>query len=168
MEPFCCKSVLSPHLQTPVFAVFSSGHRQRYLGELIVRVDRAVRPITCFMLTLLGCCSTLARLSRGAAKSAAARWRRLGGGSVHPHWTRRATVCETCCLRVIRSGKSYCGKPLLHHIDRDPTVDGCGCPTHDKARGPDEHCPIDPRHEPARRINGICSCKWCSALIEMT
>jgi hypothetical protein len=116
------------------------------------------------MLTLAGCCSTLANLSRAAAKSAAAKLRRIGAAPVHPRWTQRAAICEFCPLRVVRSGKSFCGNPLLQQIHREPALDGCGCPTHDKARSPDEHCPIDEHHQPSRQLGGACSCKWCVRL----
>src|SRR5690348_4987586 len=97
------------------------------------------------------CCrpAVWATLSRGAAKAAAARLRRLGGLTAVADWQTRASVCETCALRVVRRGTSYCGRPLLERVDRDPAMDGCGCPTIDKAKTPGEHCPVDGRHGPA-------------------
>ena len=41
------------------------------------------------------------------------------------------------------------GLDLLAQIDRDPVIDGCGCPTIDKAKSPEEHCPLNARHQPA-------------------
>jgi len=96
-------------------------------------------------------------------KFATARLRQVGALRDYPHWEARAAVCERCPLRVIRCGVSYCGTPLLRQIDRDPTIDGCGCPCHDKAKSAAEHCPIDGHHQAAVRHNGECSCKWCEA-----
>jgi hypothetical protein len=109
------------------------------------------------------CCrsGTFAALSRAAAKSAASRLRRLGVLPEAVKWSHRAAVCEACPLRTIHAGVSYCGRPLLRQIDRDPAQDGCGCPTRAKAKAPDEHCPIDSANRPAARTNGPCTCKWC-------
>lgn len=109
------------------------------------------------------CCrsSAFAQLSRAAAKSLSAQFRRLGALSIHPHWQQRASVCEQCPKRVIHRQITYCGSPFFHQIDRDPVEDGCGCPTVDKSKAPDEHCPVDPRHQPAKQILGRCTCKWC-------
>src|SRR4051794_10139515 len=93
-------------------------------------------------MSLFGCCrSTLKTLSRAAAKSAAAKVRAAGGLRVSTDWARRTEFCERCALRVVRHGVSYCGKPLLEGIDRQP-AQGCGCPVLAKARDPSEHCPI--------------------------
>jgi hypothetical protein len=97
------------------------------------------------------------------AKAAGARLRALGTMPAAADWTTRAAVCERCPLRVVRGGVSYCGTPFLHKIDRDPAVDGCGCPTRDKAKSPQEHCPLDLRRQPAQRVAGSCTCKWCRA-----
>jgi hypothetical protein len=108
------------------------------------------------------CCgSTLARLSRAAAKAAGDRLRRLGllGGRVD--WPARAAICERCPLRVIHRKVSYCGRPFLQMPRRDDAVDGCGCPTIAKAKDPSEHCPLDWRNRPASVANGACNCKWC-------
>jgi hypothetical protein len=75
-------------------------------------------------------------------------------------WAQRAEICERCPLRVVRKGVSYCGKPLLEQIQRDAT-DGCGCPTHDKAKDPHEHCPLTIRHQATRQVGAPCDCKWC-------
>jgi len=109
------------------------------------------------------CANPFKTLSRAAAKAASARWRSVGLSRVHPDWARRASTCETCPLRVVRRGVSYCGRPFLSQIDRDPVMDGCGCPTIDKAKSPEEHCPLDARHQPATANIGaaLCSCKWC-------
>jgi len=102
-------------------------------------------------------------LLEALGKFASARLRQVGAMRVHPRWEARAAVCERCPLRVIRCGVSYCGNPLLRQIEREPAVDGCGCPCHDKAKGPDEHCPINSRHQAAEQVHGECSCKWCTA-----
>jgi hypothetical protein len=78
-------------------------------------------------------------------------------------WARRASICESCPMRIIQKGVSFCGRPLLQHVHRDTTLHGCGCPCHSKAKSPDEHCPLDWRHRPAQlQIDG-CTCKWCNA-----
>lgn len=101
-------------------------------------------------------------LSRAAAKAAGARMRALGGLRVHPDWQRRAEMCEQCPLRMIVKGRTYCGSPFLRKIDRDPAVDGCGCPTVAKARDPHEHCPLTPRFTPATTHGSDCDCRWCA------
>jgi hypothetical protein len=103
-----------------------------------------------------------AALSRAAAKSASARLRAMGvlRGSVD--WAARAAVCERCPLRVIASGTSYCGTPFLRKLDREPALDGCGCPTVAKAKDPREHCPVNARHQPASTSSPACDCKWCA------
>ena len=111
-----------------------------------------------------GCCgNTLATLSRAAAKLAAARLRQLGLLRDYPDWPRRSAVCEGCALRVVYWGVTYCGRPFLQKIQREPALDGCGCPTRDKAKSPHEHCPLDWRNRPARRLSDGCTCKWCNA-----
>ncbi|HTL30136.1 MAG TPA: hypothetical protein VL282_12980, partial [Tepidisphaeraceae bacterium] len=60
----------------------------------------------------------------------------------------------------------YCGKPFLKQMARDEVSEGCGCPTREKAQAPEEHCPIDPRHERAVQSNGSCTCKWCTQAID--
>jgi hypothetical protein len=113
-------------------------------------------------MSAFACCqSAFATLSRAAAKSASARLRRLGLTPTKHDWAARAAICERCHLRVLHRGVSYCGRPLLRQIDREPAIDGCGCPTHDKAKSPDEHCPLDADNQPARSIENACSCKWC-------
>jgi hypothetical protein len=94
-------------------------------------------------------------------KFAAARLRQVRAMRVHPNWEARAAACERCPIRVISCGVSYCGNPLLRQLDRDPAIDGCGCPCHDKSKDPTEHCPIDSHYEAAERNGGECSCKWC-------
>jgi hypothetical protein len=117
-------------------------------------------------MTLLSlvCCgpSTFASLSRAAAKSAASRLRRLGVLAQARDWVQRASMCESCPVRIIHNGDSYCGRPFLHQIHREPT-DGCGCPTVEKAKSPDEHCPLDWSNHPARNLPEGCTCKWCNA-----
>jgi hypothetical protein len=78
-------------------------------------------------------------------------------------WTARAEICEKCPLRVMEKGVSYCGRPFLRQIDRDPAIDGCGCPTRAKAKDPAEHCPVNSRYQLATR-DPVCNCKWCNAL----
>ena len=109
------------------------------------------------------CCrGSFAAISRAAAKAGASRLRRLGLLPVRVDWVTRATVCERCPMRVVKCGVSYCGTPFLRMPLRDPVVDGCGCPTREKARDPEEHCPIDVRHEAAATTDGACTCKWCT------
>ncbi len=100
-------------------------------------------------------------LTRAMAKAASARLRGVGALKVADNWTTRAAICENCPLMVVRGNTSYCGTPFLQKIDRDPGIDGCGCPTRDKARSPAEHCPLDARHRPATQESNICNCKWC-------
>jgi hypothetical protein len=96
-------------------------------------------------------------ISVAMAKAASARLRQIGAGRTATNWTARAAICERCPLRVVRKGVSYCGTPFLHQIDRDPAIDGCGCPTRDKAKSPDEHCPLT-----VGGPGGGCRCKWCA------
>ncbi|HEY0007586.1 MAG TPA: hypothetical protein VGB55_02585 [Tepidisphaeraceae bacterium] len=101
--------------------------------------------------------------SRAAAKAASAKLRQVGWQAEAANWTARAEICERCPLLVVQCGKSYCGRPYLQLIDRDPSTDGCGCPCRAKAKDPAEHCPLTARHLPAARIGGMCDCKWCTA-----
>lgn len=113
---------------------------------------------------IFDCCgNTLVALGKAAAKSAAARLRRLGLLREASDWPARASVCETCFKRIIQQGVSYCGRPFLQKIDRVAADDGCGCPVRDKARSPDEHCPLDWRNRPSRRLPEGCTCKWCNS-----
>jgi len=115
-------------------------------------------------MPLLDCCTNrFAILSRAAAKSFAAKVRRVGMGARSADWARRASICETCHLRAIVRGVSYCGTPLLRQIDRDPVLHGCGCPTRAKAQSPGEHCPLTIRNLPATHPDGRCDCKWCES-----
>ena len=98
---------------------------------------------------------------------ATAQARRWGNGSIYPLWQVRAEVCETCTMRVVRCGVSYCGKPYLQQVSRDPAVDGCGCPCRDKARSANEHCPIDRKYEAAVPLRRDCTCKWCMRISEV-
>jgi hypothetical protein len=95
------------------------------------------------------------------AKAASARLRQIGVGATAGNWSARAAICETCPMRVVSRGVSYCGTPFLRMIDRDPVLDGCGCPTRDKAKSPDEHCPVDNRFQSPSR-GPKCNCKWCA------
>ncbi len=103
----------------------------------------------------------LAMLSRAAAKAAGARLRRLGVIRTAGDWAARAAACERCPLRRVYQGVTYCGRPFLQQAARDPAVDGCGCPTVDKARSPAEHCPLDRHNRPAVDSDSGCTCKWC-------
>ena len=121
------------------------------------------RPITKAMACYT--CSTATgfrSISAAMAKAAAARLRATGALRTSVDWAARAAACERCPLLVVRGGVGYCGTPFLRQVHRDPTVDGCGCPTRDKARSPAEHCPITPRHGPSSNAGGACSCKWCA------
>lgn len=113
------------------------------------------------------CCprrpSAFAALSRATAKYTAAILRRAGAAPVHPDWPARAAVCETCPLRVQVGNVSYCGQPAHRQPLRDPTTEGCGCPTREKARSPQEHCPFTQAMRPAQPSAGApCNCKWCA------
>jgi hypothetical protein len=101
-------------------------------------------------------------LSKAAVRSASARMRSMGLLPARVNWTARATLCATCPLMVVHRGTSYCGRPFLQKVDRDPAIDGCGCPIRAKAQDPDEHCPITLRHLPASQDGEWCNCKWCS------
>ena len=108
------------------------------------------------------CSPTVFRdLSRAMAKSAAAKLRTMKALPMAENWTLRAAACERCPLHRVYGSTTYCGKPFLRQIDRDPAVDGCGCPTREKAKSPAEHCPIDARNHPAVQGHGTCNCKWC-------
>jgi hypothetical protein len=101
-------------------------------------------------------------LSRAAAKAASAKLRRIGALPLKQNWTSRAIVCERCPMRVVRNGTSYCGRPYLQQVVRDPVVDGCGCPTREKAKSPHEHCPLTVQGMTAEKVGATCNCKWCT------
>ena len=102
-------------------------------------------------------------ITHAMAKAAGAKWRAMGAGATATDWNVRAEVCERCPMRIVHRNTSYCGRPFLNQIDRDPGVDGCGCPTIAKAKTPGEHCPLDVRHLPV--LDSVpCSCKWCAAV----
>lgn len=104
-----------------------------------------------------------AALSRAAAKSAAARLRSLRALPARVDWPARAAACERCPMRVVAGCTSYCGTPFLRKVNRDPALDGCGCPTIAKAKDPGEHCPVTSRHQASRQNpTGACDCKWCA------
>ena len=135
--------------------------RQPYKGRKFqagAGLGPIIRAMTCWTCRS----STLAELSKAMAKSAAARLRRIGALSAADDWARRAEVCERCPLRVVQRGVSYCGQPFLQKMDREDSVDGCGCPTREKAKSPAEHCPLDVRNRPAQTVGGTCTCKWCA------
>ncbi|HWB53919.1 MAG TPA: hypothetical protein VG722_06990 [Tepidisphaeraceae bacterium] len=69
-------------------------------------------------------------------------------------------ICERCPIRRVYAGVSYCGSPYLKQPLRQP-AEGCGCPTHDKAKDPTEHCPLNQNHQTASSSSGRCDCKWC-------
>ena len=105
--------------------------------------------------------SMLAVLTRAATKFATGRIRRAGLLRVQEDWVQRATICERCPMRVIRHGISYCGMPFLEDVVREEHIDGCGCPTREKAKSPKEHCPITLSNDAARSTRAGCDCKWC-------
>ena len=102
-------------------------------------------------------------LAKAVTKAVTASFRRWGAVSTAPNWPIRAAMCETCHLRVIRCGVSYCGRPYTEHPFRDESTEGCGCPCVDKAKDPGEHCPLDYHALPAHRDDGRCTCKWCAS-----
>lgn len=102
-------------------------------------------------------------LSRAAAKAAGEKLRRMKVLRISQDWVRRAEICERCPLRVTHQGISYCGSPLLRKVMRDPAIDGCGCPTHAKARDPNEHCPLNRYYQPSTNDGETCDCRWCDA-----
>lgn len=108
-----------------------------------------------------GISSGFKSLSRAAAKAAGEKLRRMRVLRVSQDWVRRAEICERCPMRVIHKGVSYCGSPLLRKVVREPTIDGCGCPTIAKARDPSEHCPITRAFQAPTRRGEQCDCKWC-------
>ena len=108
---------------------------------------------------------TLRDLSRAVVQSMAGKMREAGLLPVQVDWASRATVCERCPLRVIRCGVSYCGKPFLNQVSRQPDIDGCGCPTRVKAKSPSEHCPLNSHHRAATSTGKTCDCKWCSVAL---
>src|SRR3954454_4367090 len=119
------------------------------------------------MRRCFGCTSlsspTFALLSRAAARSAGARLRNLGVLRSDVNWLARLAVCRTCSLRTMVAGVPHCGKPLLRQLNR-ASGEGCGCPLEDKAKRPDEHCPLTPAGAIRALENlGACGCKWCAA-----
>ena len=101
-------------------------------------------------------------LARAAGKAATSKLRLVGAVAEAEDWPVKAAVCERCPLRVVQCNVSYCGRPLLKQVVRDPVQHGCGCPTRAKAKDPSEHCPITARHE-ASTGDANCQCKWCDA-----
>jgi hypothetical protein len=101
---------------------------------------------------------------RAGVKATLSKVRAKGLVRIEPRWSERAAICERCPMRVIQCGKSYCGKPFLQLPVRDQTIDGCGCPTHAKAKDPAEHCPLTADNRPAGTPQHDCNCKWCNAL----
>lgn len=99
-------------------------------------------------------------LPRAGAKWTAARLRAWKKLPVYENWAARAIICETCPLRRVKGGVSYCGVPYIQQPIRQPH-EGCGCPTHSKAKDPTEHCPLNWQHLVASRTDGQCDCKWC-------
>jgi hypothetical protein len=114
---------------------------------------------------------TLVSITRAAWKASAATLRSNGVGKVHPDWATRAEACERCAMRVIACNRSYCGQPFKRMPVRNVAVDGCGCPTREKARDPAEHCPLTSDHVAAAGVDGppdgACNCKWCRPLVSL-
>jgi hypothetical protein len=119
------------------------------------------RPIKIPMATTIAQNGVTRYFLEALGKFATARLRQVGAARVHPQWEDRAEVCERCSLRVVSCGASFCGNPFLKQLDRDPAVDGCGCPCRDKAKSPGEHCPVDAHYQAAEQLAGECNCKWC-------
>jgi hypothetical protein len=106
----------------------------------------------------------LARLVYASINFSRSHIRDTLGTGVHPQWQDRMEICESCPLRVVKCGKSYCGKPLLQNIDREEHAEGCGCPTRAKARDPQAHCPRTRNYEPPTTTKQSCDCVWCEKL----
>jgi hypothetical protein len=117
---------------------------------------------SCGSTTLGSRPGVFAALSRAAAKSASAKLRAMRVLPVRRDWAARAAACERCAMRVVSRGVTHCGTPFLQKVDRDPASDGCGCPTVAKAKDPNEHCPVNARHQPATNVGGRCDCRWCA------
>lgn len=113
------------------------------------------------------CCSGLARLSRAAAKAASAKLRSAGfARQTDPQIQRaRLNFCQTCPLATVTRKGVHCGRPLLQHVARDPSLHGCGCPIAAKSADPTEHCPIDRIGNPATQDHNGCTCKWCASAV---
>ena len=97
----------------------------------------------------------VAKWSSAAAKFAKARLRDAGALQVSTSVAERLRVCKDCPLKTTHRGIAWCGKPILLQKEGDV---GCGCPIADKARSPEEHCPL-----PVLNPAGDCDCKWCNA-----
>ena len=123
--------------------------------------DAAVADNGC-MCTLCGTRTMFAALILAAAKSVAARLRRMGLLGESRDWAARAAARERCPLRTLYHGVTYCGRPFLHRVGRGASADGCGCPTAAKAKSPAEHCPLDRHNRPAVTSALGCTCKWCN------
>jgi hypothetical protein len=121
------------------------------------------RPIKIPMATTIAQNGVTRYFLEALGKFATARLRQVGAARIHPEWEDRAEVCERCSLRVVSCGVSFCGNPFLKQLDRDPAVDGCGCPCRDKAKSPGEHCPVDAHYQATEQAGGECNCKWCRA-----
>jgi hypothetical protein len=119
-------------------------------------------------MSFFACCrgTGFAAMSRAAAKAAGSRLRHLGLLREAVDWSAKATICESCPMRRVVGGISYCGKPFLRQIERDHAEEGCGCPTREKARSPGEHCPLDWNNRAARFEPEGCNCKWCNTYCE--
>jgi hypothetical protein len=66
-------------------------------------------------------------------------------------------------MRIIAGKTTYCGTPFLQKTKRDETKEGCGCPTIAKAKDPEEHCPLNTKHQASTRDGESCDCKWCAS-----
>lgn len=105
--------------------------------------------------------SALAVLSSAALKKTAAIFRSLGAAAQYPDWQGRTEVCARCPIAQREGRQVYCGKPLLHQIERRAEM-GCGCPVVAKAQDPAEHCPVTEQLVEAVGREP-CGCKWCVA-----
>ena len=119
--------------------------------------------MACFSCLRHGLSPVFKSLSRAAAKSAKAKLRATGLMRVHPDVETREAVCRRCPMRQVYGGVSYCGSPLLRKVQRDPVMEGCGCPIADKAADPSEHCPITITFDRPHRAGEACDCRWCVA-----
>jgi hypothetical protein len=141
---------------------FNPNHSgQSQCRELSRRSDN--KRMACFSCRPTSFRAISRAMAQSASKAASARLRRMGITAAAVDWAARATICETCPMRVLRNGVSYCGTPFLRLIDRDPVIDGCGCPTRDKAKSPDEHCPVDRNFKLPVLGAGRCNCRWCAS-----
>ena len=110
---------------------------------------------------------SLRALGRATAAAAKARLREAGKLPAAADWPRRLAACRGCSLRVVVEGEPYCGRPIWQRVPHRPEA-GCGCPLNDKARDPQQHCPLAAAENPAPAGGAAggaagCGCRWCAA-----